>query len=79
MKDESTTHATVPTQPGWCLCLLVEGGKDDDGKDYPAYLPAEPIVAWEIMRTERPYHPKCQPPRRKRGDARGKIRSRPTE
>jgi len=44
-----------PAQPGWFVCLLVKAGKDDEGKEYPAWLCPHPIVAWEIIRTEGPY------------------------
>jgi hypothetical protein len=49
MSDRQVTRTTVPAQPGWFVAIFIE--KDKPGFAY------DPIVAWEIERVERDYHP----------------------
>ena len=55
MNNEKETHTIIPAERGWSLALLIEAGKTD-GRDYPAYFYYEPIIAWEIQRTEGKRH-----------------------
>lgn len=54
---ETETITIVPAQPGWVLAVFLEGGKYPDGTSYEASFSPEDIIAWEIERSSRPFHP----------------------
>jgi hypothetical protein len=51
--EKTTTHTIIQAHPGWYLAVLVEAGD--------ATLEHEPIIAWEIERTEGPFRPGIRP------------------
>ncbi|MEJ6845201.1 hypothetical protein V3589_03120 [Sinorhizobium fredii] len=55
--NETKTHTIIPAQAGWFVRYFIKGTKE-----YEAYLGYEPIVAWEIERFDRPYHPSAGRP-----------------
>jgi len=46
------SHYIVPATAGWFVAMYVGAGPD-----CPGCLAFEPIIAWEIERSEGPYHP----------------------
>lgn len=55
--DEKTTSTIIPAAPGWELAVYIKGGDD-----YVAYISCEPIIAWDIERSEGPFHPSANRP-----------------
>lgn len=49
--EEKTTYTTIPAQPGWYISILLEAYDED-----PASLQDEPVIAWEIERSEEVDH-----------------------
>jgi len=61
MTNERTTYTIVPAAPGWFVALFIPAGAHG-GDEWAAYLDLEPIIAWEIERTDQPYHPIAKGP-----------------
>jgi hypothetical protein len=59
MVERTITRTIVPALPGWHVAILIKAAKD--GTE-PASLALDPIIAWEITRTEQPYHPSVSRP-----------------
>jgi hypothetical protein len=55
MAQESRTHTIIAARPGWYVAVFVPREKTED--EQADQFDLTPIVAWEIERSERPYHP----------------------
>jgi hypothetical protein len=61
VSEKIYNRTVVPAPPGWYVAVLVVGGTD--GKEtWPDRLDLDPIIAWEIERTEQDYHPSANRP-----------------
>jgi hypothetical protein len=61
-ETETKTSTIIPAGPGWYVAALIEG----ESCEYESQLSLNPIIAWEIQRTEGPYHPSVGRPRSER-------------
>jgi hypothetical protein len=62
MSERRSREVTiVPATPDWNVAILISGSENKEtGEKQPSYFALDPIIAWQIVRDERPYHPDAQ-------------------